>query len=396
MKKFILSDKEIKEAIGFRRNLHQHPELGYEEVETTEKIRRKLQEWGVEILDTGLKTGLVASIGLGKTSQCIALRADIDALPIQEASGLPFASKKAGIAHCCGHDLHTTALLYAAKLLKGSEKDISGRVLLIFQPAEEKLNGSHSVIATGIFETYHPQYIIGLHTWPEIPGGTIGVRKGPSMAASDSLKITVHGKGGHGAHPHKSIDPICMTGYILTALQTIVSRNIAPLDSGVVTIGKITGGTAPNVIPDKVVMEGTVRSLDPSVRQLIQERLETLIPSIAQGFGGSCEVEYQKGNPPVINDAHVVDCIAKAGKEVLGEDKVIELEKASMGSEDFADYLEILPGALFRIGTCNKEEKSHRPLHNSGIVFDEKGIVAGAQVLAQTAWDGFQESAEEQ
>lgn len=284
-----------------------------------------------------------------------------------------------------------TALLYAAKLLKKAENDITGRVLLIFQPAEEKLNGSKSVIDTGIFEKYHPQFIIGLHTWPEIPGGTIGIRKGPSMAASDSLKVTVHGKGGHGAHPHKSIDPICITGYILTALQTIVSRNIAPLDSGVITIGKITGGTAPNVIPDKVVLEGTVRSLDPSVRTLIQNRLETLLPSIAEGFGGTCEVEYQKGNPPVINDANVVDRIAQAGKEVLGEDHVIELEKASMGSEDFADYLEILPGALFRIGTCNADEKSHRPLHNSGIVFDEKGIATGAQVLAQTVWDAFQE-----
>ncbi|WP_279001860.1 M20 metallopeptidase family protein [Acidaminococcus fermentans] len=391
MKKFILADTEIKEAVAFRRECHQYPELGYEETETTEKIRRKLQEWGIPILDTGLKTGLVASIGQGKEPQCIALRADIDALPIQEASGLPFASKKAGIAHCCGHDLHMTALLYAAKLLKKADNDITGRVLLIFQPAEEKLNGSKSVIDTGIFEKYHPQFIIGLHTWPEIPGGTIGIRKGPSMAASDSLKVTVHGKGGHGAHPHKSIDPICITGYILTALQTIVSRNIAPLDSGVITIGKITGGTAPNVIPDKVVLEGTVRSLDPSVRTLIQNRLETLLPSIAEGFGGTCEVEYQKGNPPVINDANVVDRIAQAGKEVLGEDHVIELEKASMGSEDFADYLEILPGALFRIGTCNADEKSHRPLHNSGIVFDEKGIATGAQVLAQTVWDAFQE-----
>lgn len=163
------------------------------------------------------------------------------------------------------------------------------------------------------------------------------------------------------------------------------------MESGVITIGKITGGTASNVIPDKVVLEGMVRSLDPSVRTLIQNRLETMLPSIAEGFGGTCKVEHQKGNPPVINDSHMVDRIAKAGKEVLGENHVIELEKASMGSEDFAEYLEIIPGALFRIGTCNENEKSHRPLHNSGIIFDEKGITAGAQVLAQTVWDAFQE-----
>jgi amidohydrolase len=336
-----------------------------------------------------LKTGLVASIGQGQTDQCIALRADIDALPIQEQSGLPFASRNPGVGHCCGHDLHMTALLYAAKLLKKVEEEIPGRVLLIFQPAEEKLNGSQSVIATGIFETYKPQHIIGLHTWPDIPAGTIGIRKGPSMAASDSLKIVVHGKGGHGAHPHKSIDPVCITGYLLTALQTIISRNVAPLDSGVITIGKITGGTAANVIPDSVTLEGTVRSLDPAVRALLQKRLETMLPAIAEGFGGSCDVEYIKGNPPVINDSWTVDQIARAGAEVLGTENVVELEKASMGSEDFADYLELLPGALFRIGTRNEDEKSHRPLHNSGIVFDEKGIIAGAEVLAQTVWDIF-------
>lgn len=389
MKKFLLTDEEIQEAVAFRRQRHEQPELGYEEYKTTEALRQKLQSWGVEILDTNLQTGLVATIGQGKTEQCIALRADIDALPIQEQSGLPFASQNPGVGHCCGHDLHMTALLYAAKLLKKVEGEIPGRVLLIFQPAEEKLNGSQSVIATGIFETYKPQHIIGLHTWPDIPAGTVGIRKGPSMAASDSLKIVVHGKGGHGAHPHKSIDPVCITGYLLTALQTIISRNVAPLDSGVISIGKITGGTAANVIPDSVTMEGTVRSLDPAVRVLLQKRLETMLPVIAEGFGGTCEVEYSKGNPPVINDPWTVDRIAQAGTEVLGAENVVELEKASMGSEDFADYLELLPGALFRIGTRNEDERSHRPLHNSGIVFDEKGIVAGAEVLAQTVWDLF-------
>ncbi len=389
MKKFLLTDEEIQEAVAFRRQRHEQPELGYEEYKTTEALRQKLQSWGVEILDTNLQTGLVATIGQGKTEQCIALRADIDALPIQEQSGLPFASHHPGVGHCCGHDFHMTALLYAAKLLKDVEEEIPGRVLLIFQPAEEKLNGSRSVIATGIFEKYNPQHIIGLHTWPDIPAGTIGIRKGPSMAASDSLKIVVHGKGGHGAHPHKSIDPVCITGYLLTALQTIISRNVAPLDSGVITIGKITGGTAANVIPDSVTMEGTVRSLDPAVRVLLQKRLETMLPVIAEGFGGTCEVEYSKGNPPVINDPWTVDRIVQAGTEVLGAENVVELEKASMGSEDFADYLELLPGALFRIGTRNDDEKSHRPLHNSGIIFDEKGIVAGAEVLAQTVWDLF-------
>jgi amidohydrolase len=389
MTKFLLTSDEIQEAIAFRRQRHEQPELGFAEFKTTEALRQKLQSWGVEILDTNLKTGLVASIGQGKTDQCIALRADIDALPIQEQSGLPFASQNPGVGHCCGHDFHMTALLYAAKLLKDVEEEIPGRVLLIFQPAEEKLNGSRSVIATGIFEKYNPQHIIGLHTWPDIPAGTIGIRKGPSMAASDSLKIVVHGRGGHGAHPHKSVDPVCITGYLLTALQTIISRNVAPLDSGVITIGKITGGTAANVIPDTVTMEGTVRSLDPAVRALLQKRLETMLPAIAEGFGGTCEVEYSKGNPPVINDPWTVDRIAQAGTEVLGAENVVELEKASMGSEDFADYLELLPGALFRIGTRNEDERSHRPLHNSGIVFDEKGIVAGAEVLAQTVWDLF-------
>lgn len=268
---------------------------------------------------------------MGSTEECIVLRADIDALPIQEKSGLTFSSKIDGIAHCCGHDLHSTALLYAAKMLKRVEKEISGRILLIFQPAEEKLNGYQSVISTDVFIKYRLRFIIGLHTWPEILAGTIGVRKKPSMAASDSLKLIVHGKGGHGAHPHKSVDPVCITGYILTVLQTIVSQNIASLDSGVITIGKITGEIALNVISDSVVLEGTVRSLDSSIRKLMQKRLKTLLSDIATGFGGSCDVEYHKGNPPVVNDAMVVDRIAKAGKEVLGEEKVIELEKGFHG-----------------------------------------------------------------
>ncbi len=390
MKQFLLSDADKRNAITFRRDMHAHPELSMQEYETTKKIKKQLTEWGIRLADVELETGVIALIGQGKSDKVIALRADIDALPITEASGLSFHSVESGKGHCCGHDLHTTAMLYAAKMLKAAEADIDGLILIIFQPGEESLHGSQSIIKSGVFDKYKPEFIVGLHTWPEVPAGSIGVKKGFFMAASDRLTLTVKGKGGHGAHPHKSVDPVCITGYILTALQSIVSRNIAPLDSAVVTIGKIQGGTAGNVIPDQVIMEGTVRTLSPAVRELVQQRLETLLPSIAAGFGGECIVEYKKGTPPVVNNDAIVDSIEKAASETIGTDSIVQLASASMGSEDFAEYLSLMPGALFRIGTGNDDERTHRALHNSGIVFDEKGIFAGAQVMAQFAWDAFQ------
>lgn len=384
-----LVNEAIEDAIVIRRQIHQNPELSGEEIETTQLLHRELKNRGIHILKTNLKTGLIAAVGKNSSKKTLILRADIDALPMTERSGLAFASQRAGCCHSCGHDLHTAALLLCARVLKKMEDKIEGTVLFVFQPAEEGLNGALSVCGTGVFTDYKPQLIIGLHTWPDLPAGTVGVKKGPFMAASDSLKLTVSGKSGHAAHPHKTIDPIMVSGYLITALQSIVSRNVAPLDNAVITIGKVTAGTAANIIPESVVLEGSVRTADPEVQAMIEARLKVLLPSIAEGFGAVCTVEYAKGVPAVVNDAAIVDLLKLSAEKAIGPSNVIQLDKPSMGSEDFANYLKLVPGALFRIGTGNDDPNSHLALHSAQIIFDEKAIAAGAHVMSQFALDYF-------
>ena len=313
------------------------------------------------------------------------LRADMDALPVEERSGLPFASEKKGVCHSCGHDIHTAALLLAARILGEMKKDLAGTVLFLFQPAEEKLNGSQSVIDSGMFEKYRPDFAVGLHCWPDLPAGTIGVRSGSFMASSDSVSLTVKGRGGHGAHPHKSVDPITASAYILAELQTVVSRSVAPLEAAVLTMGKIEGGTAANVIPDTVTMEGTVRTVSRETRAMMEEKIRQIACHGAEALGASCEVEYKKGVPAVICDPAVVERIRKAAVEELGSENVVALETPSMGSEDFARYLEKVPGAMFRIGTASEDPATRLPLHNGGIRFDERAVLAGAVTFGRLA-----------
>ena len=269
-----LIQQYTSDAIEIRRHIHRHPELSMEEKNTTEFISQQLLKYGIEISDIPFKSGVLGILKGGEDGHTILLRADIDALPMVEKSGLPFASENTGVCHSCGHDIHTTALLLAARVLSSLRDELKGTVLFLFQPAEERLSGSQMVIDSGVFEKYHPDFAVGLHCWPDIPAGTIGIRRGSFMASSDTVKLTIRGKGGHGAHPHKSIDPVMTSAYILTELQTIISRTIAPLDSAVLTIGKITGGTAANIIPDEVVMEGTVRTVSKETRALMEETLE--------------------------------------------------------------------------------------------------------------------------
>ena len=265
------------------------------------------------------------------------------------------------------------------------KKDLAGTVLFLFQPAEEKLNGSQSVIDSGMFEKYRPDFAVGLHCWPDLPAGTIGVRSGSFMASSDSVSLTVKGRGGHGAHPHKSVDPITASAYILAELQTVVSRSVAPLEAAVLTMGRIEGGTAANVIPDTVTMEGTVRTVSRETRALMEEKIRQIACHGAEALGASCEVEYKKGVPAVICDPAVVERIRKAAAEELGSENVVTLETPSMGSEDFARYLEKVPGAMFRIGTANEDPATRLPLHNGGIRFDERAVLAGAVTFGRLA-----------
>lgn len=374
-----------KDAVFVRREIHQNPELSMAEKKTTALIKEKLAEYGLEPAKVLLPSGAASVLKGSRPGKTILFRADIDALPVRERSGLPFASKNPEVCHSCGHDIHTASLLLTARILSQMKESLAGQVIFLFQPAEENLGGSQAVIDSGLFEKYRPEFAVGVHCWPDLLGGTVGFRKGPFMASSDSVKIRVTGRGGHGAHPHKSIDPITAAAYILTQLQTVVSRSVAPLDSAVLTMGKISGGTAANVIPDEAVMEGTVRTVNNETRTLVEQRIRTIASCGAEAMGASYEVDYIRGVPALECDSHVTELLMKAAKEQLGNDRVVTLETPSMGSEDFARYLELVPGAMFRIGTASEHPASRLPLHNGGIIFDEKAISAGAAVFCGLA-----------
>lgn len=382
-----LIQKELDEMLELRRFIHMHPELSMQEKNTTALIREKCLQYGLTEADLNLESGAAFILNPEKSENSIIFRADIDALPVEETTGLPFASAVPGISHSCGHDIHTTALLFCARILSQIRDSLNGRIIFLFQPAEEIGRGAAMVIKSGLLEKYPSHMIIGIHTWPELPGGTIGIRKGPFMAASDRFQITVNGKGGHGAHPHKSVDPVLTAAYILTQIQSIVARNVPPLQSAVITVGKFNGGPAANVIPDSASMEGTVRTFLPEIRDMVQERISAIASNTAASMGAECVIDYRRGGQPVICDSETVSIIEKAGTEELGPESVIHLDTPSMGSEDFSGYLGHLPGAMFRLGTSNDRPESHGPLHNGSTVFDERAITVGARVLSRIALD---------
>ncbi len=289
-----------KQLIGIRRHLHQYPELSKEEFETTAFIKKCLKEKGIQIRPTALKTGVFADIAGESEGPAIALRADIDALPIEEKTGLPYASKHKGIMHACGHDFHTAALLGAAFLLKENQDSLKGKVRLLFQPAEEAGAGAAKVIEDGQLDGIDA--VIGLHNKPDIAVGTVGLKTGPLMAAVDRFKVEIEGKGAHAALPHNGFDPIVGASQLIVALQTIVSRNVNPLQSAILTVGKINGGSTWNVIPDTVVIEGTVRTFDSEVRNQVKQRFLAVTEQISAAFSLKANVKWHSGPPPLCND----------------------------------------------------------------------------------------------
>ncbi len=372
-------------GIRIRRELHAHPELSGCETATTALIRRELAAIGAEEIDLGLSTGVVAEItgtkaGAGKR---IAVRADIDALPVAEQTGLPFASENEGVSHACGHDLHTAALLLTAKYLAAHRDAFSGTVRLMFQPAEEIARGARTLIEAGVLEP-HTDYVLGVHTWPDLPAGMIGVRFGTSHTSCDIVKITVRGRGGHGAYPYRCVDPVVTAGYLLTQLQTIISREVAISESGVLTFGLIRGGTAPNVIPDSVELQGTLRTQTAEQRSRLKESIRRVAKSCCEAMRAEADVVFGEGMPSLVNDPAVIAAVRGAAQHVLGAENVEELRAASPGSDDFALYLEKAPGALFRMGTGSEDPATRIGLHNAKNIFDERGIATAAKVLAQT------------
>ena len=332
--------------------LHRHPELAMEERRTTEYIRSILAEKGVRLLDTGLDTGLLAVLGAG--SPTVALRADMDALPIWEAIGLPYASETPGVMHACGHDFHTACMLGAVLLLKERENQLPGTVKVIFQPAEEVNHGAAMMVATGLLDDV--RIFLSGHTYPWYPAGTLGIRPGPVMAAADRFCIRIRGKGCHAAHPEHGVDPIPAMAAIISAVQTIISRRTNPFDSAVVSIARVEAGSTWNVIPETAVMEGTVRAMTPAVREGIRRSLEKLAADTASAFGCEAETAYERGPDPVVNDRDVCER-AEAEARRLGLN--VEINPPTMIAEDFGEYLKLAPGAMLRIGTGGGYDNHH-------------------------------------
>jgi amidohydrolase len=361
--------------VSIRRELHAHPELSHEEFRTTEAIRAWLAEAGVRIADFPLKTGLVAEAGGLHGGPVVALRADIDALPVREETGLPFASRHDGKMHACGHDFHTAALLGAAFLLKERERELPGTVRLIFQPAEEKAQGANLVLASGALRGV--KAIFGLHNKPDLPVGQIGIKAGPLMAAADGFVVELHGVGSHAAVPEASVDPIVAAAQLVTALQSIVSRNVGPLQSAVVSVTRLQAGTSWNVIPEKAVLEGTLRSFDPDVRLLVRERFEQVARGVAAAFGAGVRVRWIEGPPAVINDPYWAEAAAAAAAKA-GLTAVEPVP--SPAGEDFAFYQREVPGVFAFIGTFGPHE-----WHHPAFDVDERALPLAASYLANAA-----------
>ncbi|WP_127498472.1 M20 peptidase aminoacylase family protein [Paenibacillus glycanilyticus] len=356
-----------------RRELHRNPELSHEEFETTIRIKSWLEAGGIRIADYPLKTGVIAEIGTG--SPVIALRADIDALPIQEETGLPFASAVPGKMHACGHDFHTAALIGAAYLLKEREQELKGTVRLIFQPAEEKAKGARQVIASGALEGV--QAIFGLHNKPDLPVGTIGIKGGPLMAAADGFVVEVAGRGSHAAVPEAGNDPVLTAAHIVTALQSIVSRNVGALDSAVISVTKLNSGTAWNVIPEKAVLDGTIRTFDPDIRRRVRERFDQVVAGVAAAFDTTAVVRWIEGPPPVHNDEGLAELAWREAErlELLPVNPV-----PSLAGEDFAAYQQQVPGLFVFVGTDGPQE-----WHHPAFDLDERALPVAADFLAGTA-----------
>ena len=378
-----------QEMIQMRRHIHQNPELSNQEFQTTKLIQEKLTEYGVEIADIGLKTGVVGVLKGRFPGKTLAIREDIDALPMKELTGLPFASASDGVCHSCGHDIHTTVLLYTAKILSALKDELHGNVMFLFQPAEENGSGAKQLIDCGFDKVLKPDAFVGLHVAPKLNAGCIGLKDGPASASSDMFQIRVTGKGGHGAHPENCVDPIMISAYILTQLQTIVSRENHPIHPAVLTVGSIHGGQANNVIPDYVEMGGTLRSLEPESRQAMQEAIDRITVSCAEAMRGKAEVTWNKGMPPLVNDTPIVDGIRAAAQKLLPADAIKTIADPSLGSEDFSYLFPAYgPGAQFSLGCGNDSDPNTRHgLHNSKNVFDEGCLAVGTAVLVQYARD---------
>ncbi|TKT56407.1 amidohydrolase [Rhizobiaceae bacterium LC148] len=372
----------MAEVVATRHYLHQHPELGLSEFNTSDFIAKRLTELGYEVTRGLGKTGVVATLKNGTSTRSVGIRADIDALPIREETGAEYASKNEGLMHACGHDGHTAMLLGAAKII-AERRNFDGTVHLIFQPAEENFGGAKLMIEDGLFTRFPCDAVFGLHNDPGLPFGKIYVKDGPIMAAVDECRLVINGRGGHGAEPQDTADPIVAGASIIMALQTVVSRNIHPLDPSVVTVGAFNAGIASNVIPERAEMVMTIRSFDPAVRDKLEKRIRAIAEGQAASYGMTVTIEYNRGYEATVNHKAETDFVRDLARRAVGEENLGEISRPMMGSEDFAYMLAERPGSYFFLGT--RRTDNDPPLHHPRFDFNDDALPIGTAFWVELA-----------
>ncbi len=378
-----LAGKYFSDVVSYRRHLHKNPELSFKEFNTQKFVEEKLKEFGITNVKRMANTGVVAIVeGKNPTKKTVALRADMDALPITETNKVEYKSCNEGVMHACGHDVHTSSLLGVARIIHELRNEMEGSVKFIFQPGEEKLPGGASMmIQEGVLENPKPFSVIGQHVMPQIEAGKVGFRKGLYMASTDEIYVTVKGKGGHGAMPHLGIDPVLIASHMVVALQQIVSRNAKPSLPSVLSFGKFIANGATNVIPDEVYLEGTFRTLNEEWRDDAHKKMKHLAETLAESMGGKCVFDIRRGYPFLINDDAVTDRLRNSAEEFLGKENVEDLE-IWMAAEDFAFYSQKAPSCFYRLGVRNESKGITSPVHTSTFDIDEKALETGMGLMA--------------
>ncbi len=379
-----LSKSYFNEIREIRRHIHANPELSFEELETSEFICSKLDDWKIPYEKGFVKTGILAIIDTGKAGKTIALRADMDALPIQEKTEYSFASKKDKVMHACGHDVHTSSLLGVAKILNEMKEKLSGKILFIFQPAEEVFpGGARLMMEEGLFDKHKPDLVLAQHVYPDLEVGKVGLKPGKYMASSDEIFITIRGKGGHGALPERIIDPVLIASHVIVALQQIVSRNTKPGLPTVLSFGRLIADGSVNVIPDEVKIEGILRTMDEKWRYKVHELMQNIIHQTTASMGGSAEIEIRKSYPALVNDPELADKISDYSVEYLGKENVEELD-IRMTTEDFAYFSQKYPSVMYRLGITTPGQEPTL-LHTSGFRVDEEALMRGMGLMSWLA-----------
>lgn len=376
----------FEETVVQRRDFHQHPEIAFEEVRTSGIIAERLEALGLPVRRGVGKTGVVAVLTGAEPGRTVLARADIDALPIHDEKDVSYRSLIDGKMHACGHDGHAAVLLSVAKLLNKRQNTLKGRVVFIFQPAEEMVGGAEVMLNDGALTSLTPDAVIGLHLSSDYPLGTVALRAGPSMAATDSFWVLVHGSGGHAAKPHNCVDPVLIAAQLVVTLQSLVARETDPQDSAVVSITSVHGGTAYNIIPETVELKGTLRSFLPETRKYLKERLQTLCRTTTEGLRGYTTFEWIDQSPAVINDAEMTERMKRVAAEVVGDENVLESAK-SMGGDDMSLWLAQAPGCYFFVGGRNPEMGADKPHHHPKFDLDERSLGIATETLARGILD---------